>query len=117
MDAKNVSENRYQVSLKLNAKAKNEEETRFITELDYVGVFELQNVKQEHVHPFLFIECPRQLLPFARRVISDVVRDGGFPPLLIDNIDFAQLYRQRLEQARARQQEQAGGDTGAEANA
>ena len=115
MDANQIEGDRYQVSLKINAKAVNQEETRFIAELDYVGIFRLENVKKEHVHPFLFIECQRQLLPYARRVISDVTRDGGFPPLMVDNIDFAQLYRQRLEQARQQRAQQAEG--GAEANA
>ncbi len=109
MDAKALGEDRYQVNMKINAKAVAEEKTRFIVELDYAGIFALQNVKKEHLHPFLFIECPRQLLPFARRVMADVTRDGGYPPLMLDNVDFATLYRQRLEQARA-QQAEGGGD-------
>jgi preprotein translocase subunit SecB len=111
MDAKQLGDDRYQVAMKINAKAEAEEKTRFLVELDYAGVFELKNVKKEHLHPFLFIECPRQLLPFARRVVADVTRDGGYPPLMIDNVDFAKLYRQRLEQARAQQ----GDGQGAEA--
>lgn len=103
MDAKSLGEDRYQVSMKINAKASADDKTRFLVELDYAGVFQLQNVRKEHLHPFLFIECPRQLLPFARRVMADVTRDGGYPPLMIDNVDFATLYRQRLEQARAQQ--------------
>lgn len=107
MDANPIADDRYQIALKINAKAVNGEDTRFIAELDYGGVFRLENVKKEHVHPFLFIECPRQLLPFARRVMADVTRDGGFPPLMIDNVDFAQLYRQNLEAARARRAAEA----------
>ena len=103
LDAGSIGENRYQVNMKINAKAVAEEKTRFLVELDYGGVFQFENVKQEHVHPFLFIECPRLLLPFARRVIADVTRDGGYPPLMLDNVDFATLYRQRVEQARAKQ--------------
>ena len=106
LDAGTISETRYQINMKINAKAVSEEKTRFIAELDYAGVFELQNVKKEHVHPFLFIECPRLLLPFARRVLADVTRDGGYPPLMLDNVDFAQLYRQRVEQARAQKADQ-----------
>lgn len=105
LDAGQVSEGRYQINMKINAKATSEDKTRFIVELDYAGIFQLENVKQEHTHPFLFIECPRLLLPFARRVLADVTRDGGYPPLLLDNVDFATLYRQRVEQAR---QQQAG---------
>ncbi len=104
LDASAAGETRYQVAMKINATAKIGDSTRFIAELDYVGVFEIANVAKEHLHPFLFVECPRQILPYARRVISDVTRDGGYPPLMIDNIDFAQLYRRRLEELRAQQQ-------------
>jgi len=107
LDASTISETRYQVSMKIDATAKSGDATRFIIELDYVGVFDIANVPQEHMHPFLFIECPRQLLPYARRVISDITRDGGYPPLMLDNVDFAQLYRQRLEELRAQQGGQA----------
>ncbi|HET7408582.1 MAG TPA: protein-export chaperone SecB [Paracoccaceae bacterium] len=103
LDGGAIAENRYQVGMKVNATAKVEDTTRFIVELDYVGVFEITNVPKEHLHPFLFIECPRQILPYARRVISDVTRDGGYPPLMLDNIDFAALYRQKLEEMRAKQ--------------
>jgi preprotein translocase subunit SecB len=104
LDASGSGETRYQVAMKINATAKIGDSTRFIAELDYVGVFEIANVAKEHLHPFLFVECPRQILPYARRVISDVTRDGGYPPLMIDNIDFAQLYRRRMEELRAQQQ-------------
>lgn len=104
MDAGAVGENRYQVNMKITAKAVTGEQTRFLVELDYGGIFAFENVKQEHVHPFLFIECPRLLLPFARRVLADVTRDGGYPPLMLDNVDFATLYRQRVEAARAQQE-------------
>ncbi|GMG83443.1 protein-export chaperone SecB [Paralimibaculum aggregatum] len=110
MDAKSLGDDRYQVNMKINAKATGEDKTRFLVELDYAGLFTLSNVKKEHLHPFLFIECPRQLLPFARRVLADVTRDGGYPPLMIDNVDFATLYRQRLEAAR---QQKAEGDAAA----
>lgn len=105
LDGGGIGENRFQMGMKINATAKVADTTRFIVELDYVGVFEINNVPQEHLHPFLFIECPRQILPYARRVVSDVTRDGGYPPLMLDNIDFAALYRQRLEHLRA----QSGG--------
>jgi preprotein translocase subunit SecB len=104
LDARESGASRYQVGIKVNATAKIGESTRFIVELDYVGIFEIANVPKEHLHPFLFIECPRQILPYARRVISDVTRDGGYPPLMIENIDFAVLYRRRLEELRAQQQ-------------
>jgi preprotein translocase subunit SecB len=104
IDAAAASGSRYQIAMKINGTAKVADKTRFIVELDYVGLFEISNVPKEHLHPFLFIECPRQILPFARRVISDVTRDGGYPPLLIDNVDFATLYRRKLEELRAQQQ-------------
>jgi preprotein translocase subunit SecB len=107
LDGKNIGEDRYQVNMKLNAKAVNGENTRFLVELDYAGIFSITDVPPEHVHPMMFIECPRLLLPFARRIVSDVTRDGGYPPLMLDNVDFATLYRQKLEQMRQEKQAQA----------
>jgi len=104
LEANGIGEDRYQSIMKINATARSGDKTRFLVELDYCGIFQLQNVQKEHVHPFVFIECPRLLLPFARRVVADVTRDGGYPPLMLDNVDFAQLYRQRVEQMRAQQQ-------------
>ena len=106
LDGQNIGEDRYQVNMKLNAKAANGGTTRFLVELDYSGVFSMDNVPEAHVHPMMFIECPRLMLPFARRVIADVTRDGGYPPLMLDNVDFATLYRQKLEQLRSEQQAQ-----------
>ena len=67
-------------------------------ELEYGGIFHIENVPQDQMHPFLMIECPRMLFPFARRIVHDVIRDGGFPPLNLDNIDWMNLYRQNLAQ-------------------
>jgi preprotein translocase subunit SecB len=106
LDGKNIGENRYQVNMKLNAKAVSGETTRFLVELDYTGIFAMERVPEAHVHPMMFIECPRLILPFARRVVADVTRDGGYPPLMLDNVDFATLYRQKLEQLRAEKQQQ-----------
>jgi preprotein translocase subunit SecB len=71
-------------------------DTLFLLELDYGGVFLVEGVPAEQLHPFLLIECPRLLFPFIRRIISDVTHDGGFPPLNIDNVDFLALYRQEM---------------------
>lgn len=101
LEATGIGENRYQSLMKISATAKAKDTVRFVVELEYAGIFALENVPQEHTHPFIFIECPRQLFPFARRVIADATRDGGFPPLMIDNVDFATLYRQKLAQLRA----------------
>ena len=88
---------------KIESKSKGDGKTLFLVELEYGGVFHIEGVPQEQLHPFLLIECPRILFPFARRVISDVTRDGGFPALNLDLIDFMALYRQEL----MRQQQKA----------
>ena len=79
----------------------------FILELEYSGIFMVKNVPDESLQPLLLIECPRMLFPFLRRVVADLTRDGGFPPLMLDPIDFAGLYRSQLENAARQQQEQA----------
>lgn len=107
LDGKHIGEDRYQVNMKLSTKAVNGKNTRFLAELDYAGIFSMTNVPEAHVHPTMFIECPRLLLPFARRIIADVTRDGGYPPLMLDNVDFATLYRQKLEQLRQEKQQKA----------
>ncbi|MEM9476890.1 MAG: protein-export chaperone SecB [Pseudomonadota bacterium] len=104
IDAKKRStENQYEIISKYNITSKNKgtEDTMFVLELDYGGVFQIENVPEEQLHPFLLIECPRMLFPFARRIVSDMTRDGGFPPLNLDNIDFVALYRQTLLQRQA----------------
>ncbi|MFT4619004.1 MAG: preprotein translocase subunit SecB [Sulfitobacter sp.] len=92
------TENQYEVSIKLKieAKTKTGGETIFIMELDYAGIFLIENVPEDQMHPFLLIECPRMIFPFVRRIVSDVSRDGGFPPLNLETIDFIALYRQEL---------------------
>ncbi len=106
LDGQNIGEDRYQVNMKLTAKAVDGEHTRFMVEVDYTGIFSITNVQKEHIHPMMFIECPRLILPFARRVVADATRDGGYPPLMIDNVDFAALYRQKLEQLREEKAQQ-----------
>lgn len=71
-------------------------ETLFLCEVDYGGIFQVEGVPEDQLHPFLLIECPRMLFPFVRRIISDLTRDGGFPALNIDNVDFVALYRQEI---------------------
>ena len=63
----------------------------------YGGVFQIENIPNDQLHPYLLIECPRMLFPFLRRIVSDITRDGGFPPLNLENIDFLKLYRQEIE--------------------
>jgi preprotein translocase subunit SecB len=87
-----VGDDLYEVSLKVEVKAAGDEGAAFQIELLYAGLFAIRNVSEDQLHPFLYAEAPRLLFPFARRVIADLVRDGGFPPLLLDPIDFGALY-------------------------
>ena len=100
--AKNVGEHDYEIALAIEGKGENDGTTLFAFELVYAGVFRVQNVAQENLHPLIMIECPRLLFPFAREIISTSVRNGGFPPLMLDPVDFVGLYRQNM----ARQAEQ-----------
>ena len=95
---KRTTEGQYEVAVKLNvtAKVKGGTDPIFALELDYAGVFQIANVPDNQMHPYLMIECPRMLFPFLRRIVSDVSRDGGFPPLNLENIDFVALYRNEL---------------------
>ena len=81
---------------KVTSRNKVNNETLFLLELEYGGTFLIEGVAEDQLHPFLLIECPRMLFPYVRRIISDVTRDGGFPPLNIDQVDFMALYRQEL---------------------
>ena len=99
LDAKKRSqENQYEVAvnMKVTSKNKNGDATLFLLEMEYVGVFSIENVPDDQLHPVLMIECPRMLFPFLRRIVSDVTRDGGFPPLNLENIDFLAMYRNEL---------------------
>jgi len=105
----------FEVSTRIQAKAVAEETVLFMLELDFAGLFQLQGFTQEEMEPALLIECPRLIFPFARRIISDITRDGGFPPLLVDPIDFRNLYlsqKQRQQQQMA-EQTTAGGPASA----
>ena len=89
----------YEVLIKLRVSAEQDQKTMFLLELAYGGVFVLDKVPEEAIQPILLIECPRLLFPFARRIIADMVSDGGLPPLMIEPIDFTQLYRSKMQQA------------------
>jgi len=93
--------NQFEVMLKLRVTASDNSRTMFLLELAYGGMFVLTNVPEDSVQPILLIECPRLLFPFARRVVADVVRDGGLPPLMIEPIDFVQLYRSKMAEAQS----------------
>lgn len=102
---KRTADHQYEVITKFKVTSKNKAnaETLFLLEVDYGGVFHVEGVPEEQLHPFLLIECPRLLFPFVRRIISDVTRDGGFPPLNIDTVDFMALYRQEIARRQAAQ--------------
>jgi preprotein translocase subunit SecB len=98
VSAKPLSETDVEVELKLEGKAETTGTVMFNIELVFAGVFRIQNVPQESVQAVMMIECPRLLFPFAREIIANAVRNGGFPPLLLDPIDFVSLYQQRVGQ-------------------
>src|SRR5215472_11554059 len=103
VNIKTLAENDYEVELKIEGKADSAGSILFGFDLTYAGVFRIQNVAQESMHPLVMIECPRLLFPFAREIVASAVRDGGFPPLLIDPIDFVSLYRQKMSELQPQQ--------------
>ena len=102
VSANNVAENEYEVTLSVEGKAETAGKVMFSFDLAYAGVFRIVNVPKENLHPLVMIECPRLLFPFAREIIATAVRDGGFPPLMLDPVDFVGLYRQNMERQAAR---------------
>ncbi len=92
-------EHQYEVIIKTKilSKTKEKGEPMFLLEVEYGGVFHVENLPDEQLHPYLMIECPRMIFPFLRRIVSDVTRDGGFPPLNLDTIDFMALYRNEVQ--------------------
>ena len=104
---KRTTDKQFDVIIKLHvdSKSKNTNNILFVLELDYGGVFQIENVPDDQLHPYLLIECPRMLFPFLRRIVSDVTRDGGFPPLNLENIDFLKLYRQEIDRRKNAKEE------------
>ena len=94
--SKTLSEEMHEVELKITISSKHEAGTAFVVELAYAGLVGMRNLSDEQAHPFLFAEAPRILFPFARRVVADAVRDAGYPPLMLEPIDFNGLYMQQL---------------------
>ena len=109
--AQKLADDIHEVALKIEIAARAENQTAFQVELVYAGLFALKNIPEEQLQPFLLAEAPRLLFPFARRIVADAVQDGGFPPLMLDPIDFGALYMQRAAQAQA---EALGGQTSIE---
>jgi preprotein translocase subunit SecB len=96
-----VGTNEYEVEMKIDARAVDGQAVLFAIELVYAGLFRFTNVPNEAVSPLAMIECPRLLFPFARQIIADASRHGGYPPLMIDPVDFAAMYRQQVQNAAA----------------
>ena len=92
-------EHQYEVIIKSNisSKTKDKAEPMFLLELEYAGIFHIENIPEDQLHPYLMIECPRMIFPFLRRIVSDVTRDGGFPSLNLEMVDFLALYRNEIQ--------------------
>ena len=101
--AQQLAQTDFEVSLNLEGKAESAGTVLFAFDLTFAGVFRVQNVPAETLQPLVMIECPRLLFPFAREIVATAVRDGGFPPLLIDPIDFVALYRQKMSELQPQQ--------------
>lgn len=100
LDAKKRSvEGQYEVIVKvaITSKTKESGDALFLMEMEYAGLFQIEGLPEEQLHPYLMIECPRLLFPFIRRIVSDVTRDGGFPPLNLEQIDFMGMYRAEIQ--------------------
>ncbi|MBK5947301.1 protein-export chaperone SecB [Rhodobacter veldkampii DSM 11550] len=103
---KRPADHQYEVitKFKISSTNKADKAPLYLLEVDYGGIFHIEGVPEDQLHPFLLIECPRLLFPFVRRIVSDVTRDGGFPPFNLDTVDFLALYRaelaRRMEQTR-----------------
>ena len=96
-------ENQFEVIIKtaISSKTKEKSEPMFLLELEYGGIFHIENLPEDQLHPYLMIECPRMIFPFLRRIVSDVTRDGGFPPMNLEPIDFMALYRNEIQRRAA----------------
>ena len=92
MAARGRPDSLFEVDLKISCTAKQGDQVSFQIELVYGGLFEIANVPEEHMEPVLLVECPRFLFPFVRRIIGDATTDGGFPPFLMEPLDFAAIY-------------------------
>jgi preprotein translocase subunit SecB len=107
LNAENAGEGVHEITLKFDISARSDNGVHFVVDLSYAGLFAVRNVPQEALPPFLLIEAPRLLFPFARQIIADAVSNTGFPPLMLDPIDFASAYMAQVEAA----QQQGDGRT------
>ena len=106
LNVQGAGEGVHEVTLKFDISARSDNGVHFVLDLSYAGLFGIRNVPEEALPPFLLIEAPRLLFPFARQVIADATANGGFPPLLLDPIDFASAYMAQVEAAQQQQQQQ-----------
>ena len=98
-----MHERTYEVGLQVTAEAARQSEKIFVAEVDYAGVFTLGDLPEDSEHPVLMIECPRILFPYARQIIANLTREGGYPALSLNPIDFVEMYRQQLQQQQEQQ--------------
>ncbi|WP_395684607.1 protein-export chaperone SecB [Aestuariivirga sp.] len=98
VNARNLGGTDFEVELQLEAKATSQDKVIFAADLLYAGTFRLDNIPQQMIHPAVLIECPRMLFPFARQIMAEATRNGGFSPLMLDPIDFATMYQRRMQQ-------------------
>jgi len=101
LNAEKASDDVHEVSIKIEVTARSENGVHFVVDLTYAGLFGLRNVPAEALGPILLVEAPRLLFPFARQIIAEATRNGGFPPLMLDPIDFAQMFQQKLAEDQA----------------
>ena len=102
VNAQGVGPNLYESSIDFNAQATNQHGMIYELEIVYAGLFQIQNIPEQALEPFLLVNCPSLLFPFLRRIVADISREGGFPPLLLDPFDFATLYMRRQQELAAK---------------
>lgn len=108
VNARPIGTDQYEVELSVSAKAQQNNELIFIVEATYAGAFEIKNLPQEQVEPVMLIECPRILFPFLRQIIADATRNGNFPPLMLEPLDFASIYMANRQRMAQQNQENSG---------
>jgi preprotein translocase subunit SecB len=111
LSVENAGEGVHEVTLKFDISARSDNGVHFVVDLSYAGLFAIRNVPDEALSPFLLIEAPRLLFPFARQVISEAVSSTGFPPLMLDPIDFASAYMAQVEAAQGQTPSGGNGNT------
>jgi len=111
LGARKAGDDVYEVELSLTVTSKTEEQVAFVVELKYASLFGIRNIPEDQMSPILLIQAPTMMFPFARRIVADAVRDGGFAPLMLDPISFEALYRQQAEQQAAASESEVDNDT------